>query len=430
LLLPFAGPFLYALLGVNRIRRKAEELRGDRRRYHLPPSVRPTELTKEERFADLAQLVDRVNSRPLLPGNSITALSGGDEAYPDMLAAIDAAEQSVCLLTYIFDDDPIGREFAEALARAHQRGVAVRVLVDAAGAHYSWPPIDRRLRREGVPVRRFLPMLPTRWMTYFNLRNHRKIVVVDGSVGFAGGMNIRHGHWLSREPRHPVQDLHFRIEGPVVAHLTEIFAEDWEFTTGEVLEGDMWFPQLSAVGDTKARGIADGPDENFERIRWTMLGALACARRSVRLITPYFLPDTSLITALALASLRGVEVDIVLPARGNLRIVEWASWAQLWQVLERGCRVWLTPPPFDHTKLFVVDESWVLIGSANWDPRSLRLNFEFGLECYGAELAERMSQLCREKMAKARRLTLDEVEERSLPVRLRDGLARLLTPYL
>jgi cardiolipin synthase len=165
-------------------------------------------------------------------------------------------------------------------------------------------------------------------------------------------------------------------------------------------------------------------------MRWTILGALACARRSVKVVTPYFLPDPALITGLSLASMRGVDVDIVLPSRSNLRIVDWACRAQLWQVLERGCRVWLTPPPFDHTKLFVVDDRWVLIGSANWDPRSLRLNFEFGLECYGREPAETMSRLCTEKIAGARRLTRAEVDGRSLPVRLRDACARLLTPYL
>jgi cardiolipin synthase len=436
-LLPIAGAAMYALLGVNRIRRKAEALRAEQRRFHLPPSVRPTQdgaLAHADGEAahleDLVRLVDAVTTRPLLPGNRIAPLAGGDATYPALIEAIDGAERSVCLLTYIFDDDPAGRAIADALIRAHSRGVTVRVLIDAAGVRYSWPPIDRLLRRAGVPVRRFLPMLPTRWAWYFNLRNHRKIVVVDGETGFTGGMNIRVGCWLSREPRHPVQDLHFRVEGPVVAHLMEVFAEDWEFTTGEVLEDEAWFSPLTAVDSTMARGLADGPDEYFEQMRWTILGALACARRSIRVVTPYFLPDPSLITALALASLRGVDVDIVLPAEGNLRIVQWACWAQLWQVLERGCRVWLTPPPFDHTKLLVVDDRWTLLGSANWDPRSLRLNFEFGLECYGAELATSMSRLVDDKIARSRRLTREEVDSRPLPIRLRDGLARLLTPYL
>ena len=172
-------------------------------------------------------------------------------------------------------------------------------------------------------------------------------------------------------------------------------------------------------------------DEHFERLRITLLAAIASARLSVMVVTPYFLPDAAIVTALNVAALRGVEVDILLPAKSNLPIVQWASTAQLWQVLERGCRVWLTPPPFDHTKLTVVDRAWVLFGSSNWDPRSLRLNFEFDVECYDCELAEKLQQWLRaERLREARPVKLADVDGRRLPMRLRDGLARLLSPYL
>jgi cardiolipin synthase len=148
------------------------------------------------------------------------------------------------------------------------------------------------------------------------------------------------------------------------------------------------------------------------------------------IVTPYFLPDASLIAALNVAAMRGVEVDIVLPAENNLNLVKWASMALLWQVLQRGCRVWLSPPPFQHTKLMLVDGLWTLLGSANWDPRSLRLNFEFNLECYDRELAAALMARCRSTMERSRSLSLADVDGRSVPVRLRDGLARLLSPYL
>ena len=147
-------------------------------------------------------------------------------------------------------------------------------------------------------------------------------------------------------------------------------------------------------------------------------------------MTPYFLPEASLIAALNVAALRGVEVDIILPSANNLTLVKWASTAHLWQVLNRGCRVWLSPPPFDHTKLMLVDRVWVLFGSANWDPRSLRLNFEFDVECYDPELAEDLDQWMRKQRKQARQITLEEVDGRPIPIRLRDGVARLLTPYL
>jgi cardiolipin synthase len=212
--------------------------------------------------------------------------------------------------------------------------------------------------------------------------------------------------------------------------LQEAFADDWLFTTGESLRLPDWFPKPQEAGPVLARVVTDGPDEDFEKLRWTLLGALAIARHSVRILTPYFLPDTALVSALNLAAMRGVEVDIVIPARSNLPFVDWASRAMWWQVLEHGCRLWLGPPPFDHSKLILVDAGWVLLGSANWDARSLRLNFELNMECYDPQLAKRLDLLIETKRAAARQITLEEVDARSLPARFRDGLARLLTPYL
>lgn len=265
---------------------------------------------------------------------------------------------------------------------------------------------------------------------YFNLRNHRKIMVIDGQVGFTGGINIREGHVLANRPKHPVRDLHFRVEGPVVTHLQEVFAEDWQFTTREALEGALWFPKLTPVGATLARGIADGPDEDMDRFTWTLQAALACAHRSVTIMTPYFLPDTIFHIALSTAALRGVEVNILLPAVSNLRLVQWAMWRQLEEVLRGGVRVWLTPPPFDHTKLMLVDNEWVLLGSANWDTRSLRLNFELDVECYDRDLCTQLMAHVSARMSVARELSVQELQERPLSLRVRDGFARLLMPYL
>jgi cardiolipin synthase A/B len=476
-LLPGIGTLLYVVLGVNRIERRASRLRTASARRAptgeavvgrpprgqaahagdvdevgaaeaagdggasdgggagaLPATVGASEVAARvpsaPHLAQLALLVDRTSRRSLVAGNAVRALLDGDEAYPAMLEAIGQAKSSIALETYIFDADDVGRKFADALAEAKARGVEVRVLIDDAGARYSRPPIDRMLRRRGVQTARFLPVLLPWALPYMNLRNHRKVLIVDGTRAFTGGMNIRGGCVLADAPRHPTRDLHFSVEGPVVRQLMEIFAHDWRFAADERLDGTRWFPTLEPRGDVLARGIADGPDEDLDAMRWTMLGAIASARRSLRLVTPYFLPDEALVTALNVAAMRGVEVDVVLPARGNLRVVEWAMWGEIWKVLGRGCRVWLTPPPFDHSKLLVVDGAWTLLGSANWDPRSLRLNFELGMECYDAELGRRADLVVDSKVGSARRLEEEDLLALSGAARLRNGLARLLTPYL
>lgn len=435
---PIGGALLYLLLGINRIERRARELRRRRPRWTGGATeANHTEQLDADSLAAvrdapitaLVRLVGDVTHNPLLPGNRVTPLTT-ETAWSALRAAVDGAQRSLSLTTYIFDNDPAGRELVDALARAVRRGVQVRVIIDAVGAGYSWPSIIRRLRHAGIPVASFLPRFLLRGFRYANLRNHRKILVVDGRIAFTGGMNIRVGHFAEFRDEQPILDLHFRLEGPVVAQLQEVFADDWAFCSGEMLEGEVWFPRLESVGATLARGIPDGPDEDFDKARLTILGALACAQSSVRIVTPYFVPDPTVITAFNIATLRGIEIDVVLPQKSNLRLVQWASTALLWQVLEHGCRVWLTPPPFDHSKLMVVDGVWSLIGSTNWDPRSMRLNFEFNVECYDRDLAAALEAITREKISKARSVTLADVDGRSLPTRFRDGVARLFSPFL
>jgi cardiolipin synthase len=216
----------------------------------------------------------------------------------------------------------------------------------------------------------------------------------------------------------------------VVSQLQDAFANDWAFTTGEILDGQTWFPQLQGDGDVIARVIVDGPDADFEKARWTLLAALAEAQTCVRILTPYFLPDPALVTALNLAALRGVRVDVVLPTKNNLPFIHWASRSMWWQLLERGCHIWLTPPPFDHSKLMVVDDHWVLLGSANWDARSLRLNFELNVECYGRELARDLVAVIERKLVDAREVTLAELDARKITGKVRDAAARLFSPFM
>ncbi|MCC7087300.1 MAG: cardiolipin synthase [Pirellulales bacterium] len=438
LLTPLFGAILYWMFGINRIQRRAIMKRSGQAASEpaddvyvaSPERIQATLGNDGDHLLRLVELGGTVTGRHLLKCNRVEPLVNGDEAYPAMLAAIDSAQRSISLASYIFDNDEVGRLFIDALERAKNRGVEIRVLLDDIGVRYTFPSIVRMLRKAGIRYGTFMPTLVPGFFAYFNLRSHRKILVIDGELGFTGGMNIRGGCWLSKNLKGPTQDLHFRLFGPIVQHLQEVFAEDWVFSTREVLAGELWYPPLKDAGEMLARSISYGPDEDLGKIRLMLIGALGVAQDKLSIVTPYFLPDDGIIAALNVAAMRGVDVNIMLPERGNLTTVQWATWATLWQYLERGCKIWLTPAPFDHSKLMVVDGLWTLMGSGNWDARSLRLNFEFNVEIYDRQLATRMEALIEAKRAVARRLTLQEVDGRALPIRLRDGVARLLSPYL
>jgi len=431
-LAPVAGSIFYLLFGINRIRRRATLLRGtEPRKGHWPVKEVEIEAAPHTRqMVNLARLVGSVTDLPLTRSNRVEPLVTGEEAYPAMLEAIRSARESVTFATYIFDRDSVGMKFVEALKSAVERNVQVRVLVDAAGARYSLPTIVRTLEKAKVSVARFLPTLVPLKNITINLRNHRKLLIVDGATGFTGGMNIREGNCDHPDRGLRIRDTHFRLTGPMVTQMQTVFADDWQFTTGEVLKGHPWFTKPKRAGSVLARGIVDGPDDDIGKLRWVLLAGLSAAHDTVRIVTPYFLPDQALISELNLAAMRGVKVDIVVPETNNLRIIQWASMAHLWQILQRGCRVWFTPGTFDHSKIFVVDGHWSMIGSANWDPRSLRLNFEYNVECYDAKLGARLDEMIDARIAESRNITLEDVDGRSLPVRLRDGVARLFTPLL
>ena len=426
-ILPALGPVLYALLGVNRVERRAVRLRRGMVRHRTDSQFPPSEPGTH--FTPLARLVGQVVERRLCPCNAIDPLIDGAAAFPAMLEAINQARSSIALASYIFDREGIGKEFVAALSAAVKRGVEVRVLIDDVDARFGASAV-KPLKNEGVNVAVFNPPLVPARLHALNLRNHRKILVVDGALAFTGGMNVDQRYWRPDAPDQVFHDLHFRLRGPVVAQLMEVFADDWQFTTEEALRGPKWFPPPREEGAVLARTIEAGPDEAFERIRWAIPGGLNAAQRSIKILTPYFIPDQTLIAELNAAALRGVEVDIVIPEATDLPHVHWAMFGQLWQVLDHGCRVWSRPGTFDHSKLLVVDGAWTLLGSANWDARSLRLNFELNVECYSVELGAHLDGMIQARITGSRPLTLADVDARPFPVKLRDGLARLFAPYL
>jgi cardiolipin synthase len=433
--IPIAGPFLYWVLGINRIKRKSR-FRTSSRRYSGFGGFAP-ELIYELSSVDpdvrpLGHLSAKTTQRPLLKGNWIEPLYDGEQVFPSMLEAIGGSQRSVTLSTYILDRDAVGLRVIDSLCAAADRGCQVRVLVDGLGTSRKALRMASSLREADAKLAVFHPLygLPFR-RPGINMRIHRKILVVDGKIGFTGGINISSRHFFTRyKTSELVRDIHFKVAGPIVSAMQEVFSDDWLAATGEILDDAIFFSEPEPLGNALIRAVASGPAENFEKIYEIILGALRTAREEVFIMTPYFIPDRALIQALRSAVLSGVEVRILLPEKSDHLSVQWASTAYLPELLEAGVSIALIPPPFIHSKLLVVDRRWSLVGSANLDPRSFRLNFEFDLEVYNHELAEELVFYAENLMESSEKLTVEGLTSRSLSMRLLEGTAKLFSPYL
>lgn len=432
--IPVAGPFFYWSLGINRISRRARIWKESGRRMRdseLPAVVVEEKVALPEaasHLKDLRTLGDRIVKVPLRAGNRLLPLINGESAYSAMLTAIRHAEKNINICSYIFDGNGIGAEFARELAASADRGVEVRIIIDALGEKYSPVPISKVLAGSRVKLKRYLPLKNG---AYINLRNHRKLMVIDGNEAFSGGINIRDNHMPTRfAGSNSIHDLHFHVRGPVVGDLQRSFQEDWFFVSGKKLEDEDFFPLLAPEGTSVVRCISDGPDREFRKLNQIILGALSCAKQSVCIMTPYFVPDRTLIAALITTALRGVPVAIVLPGKNNLPFVHWAGRAILDELLANDVQVFYQPPPFVHTKLFLIDGVWSLVGSTNLDSRSLRLNFELNLSVYCETFGKEMQNFFNKAKQQSLEIKREELNKRSLPVKLLDNFARLFSPYL
>jgi len=438
-LLPFLGVVLYFVMGVNRVETRAHRMRPPVRRKEIGlEHIADARHRRGEKapgipaaLQQLARTADVVTRRPLLDGNQLRLLFNGEQAYPPMLAAIQAARESVLLATYIFDIDEIGKQFGDALAAAAERGVCICVLVDGY-AELSWtqPRASRYLAARGVKVARFHPpsLLPP--SLHINLRNHRKLLIVDGEIAYTGGMNIGQRHMADdRGNPNRETDVHCELRGPIVRQLNEVFAEDWRYSDA----GDCPCPQVNRDPEGAGaicRVITDGPNEDLGQLTLVLLSALACAEKRVRIMTPYFLPPRELVAAMQSAAIRGVVVEVYLPSRSDQDRVHWAMQKMLDEVVRLGVRIYTQAPPFAHSKLLVVDGEYAHIGSANMDPRSLRLNFELMVEVYDRPFAQALEEHLDAVRSRSRMVRLEELTRLSLGARLRNAFWWLFSPYL
>jgi cardiolipin synthase len=430
---PVLGSLIYWLFGINRIKRLAQK--------EHPPCIKQ-DCEQQEKPNKLHQLSPRWQSaiaagyaiHPVnfVAGNNITPLINGDMAYPSMLESIDKAKHYIILSSYIFSYDSLGQQFVEALAKAHERGVTVNVLLDGIGIGYSWHKSDRELKKLGVKAVRFLPTVSLTSIRFINLRNHRKILCVDGEVAYVGGMNLSERN-LVNSALQPIDDVHFKVIGPVIDQISQVFIEDWFFATGELFKFPRFMGEQGvSPGETSviARVIQDGPDQDHNKIRWALINAIACAQSKVKITTPYFIPDRTLMTSLHAAALRGVDIEIIVPKHSNILFLDWVMEANFLRIMEHGIKVYKNNRPFDHSKIVLIDDIWSFIGSTNWDARSLEFNFEINLECFDKALNAKLMALFKNKKQNA--VLVDKATMRAVPIykKIRNNLFRLFTPYL
>lgn len=431
--LPVAGLIVYLIFGIGRAQSRAEKimrrLAGISAKYAATDDLTSAKDVSVPEGRRLAEVGRKLTGLPLCAGNLITPLHNGDEAYPEMIAAINAAKNHVFLGTYIFNYGVAAKEFIAALSGAHERGVDVRVLVDGIGSLYSWrKPVDI-LAKKGVKTTRFRPLTLFPPNFGINLRSHRKVLVCD-KIGFTGGMNISDGNLLkiTKRKKAKIQDVQFKCQGPVVSQLRRAFLMNWSFCTNEFTP----LPRMDepAEGPCDCRVVIDGPGDDGDALNDLICGAINLAEKSVIIMTPYFLPTAPLMAALKSAAQRNVDVRIILPGHNNLAYMSWATERILPDLLRAGARVWHQAPPFAHTKLLAVDGFYSLVGSANMDSRSLLLNFELDMEIYDRAFHDRLAAFMLSTLAKGYEVTLERLENMSLAAKLRDSAIWIFSPYL
>ncbi|MFH1135836.1 MAG: cardiolipin synthase [Pseudomonadota bacterium] len=435
--LPYLGAAAFFLLARPRLKRRTRK----RWRYRnalqvslekLPGAPAPDarRLIGPREGRDIARLAGAVAETPLLPGNAMEVFIDGQKAYAAMEEALSNATRHIHLMSYIFRPDYTGTRFRDILTEKAWRGVKVKLLVDAFGGRHISASFIRPLLREGGELAFFSPMLPrlSRWRP--NLRNHRKILVVDGSIGFTGGLNIGNEYQGRTARLAPWRDTHLRVEGPAVRSLQEIFIEDWLYAANEDLAEIDYFPDTPAAGPELVQVIASGPDCGDKAIHRVFFTAITEARRKIYITTPYFVPDPGMLLALKAASWRGLDVRVLLPGASDMPLVQWAGRSYYQELLEAGVTLYEHRPGVLHAKTMVVDGNWSTVGSANMDIRSFQLNFEVNVLVWGTAFAECMENIFLKDLENSRLLSLPDIEKRSLPVRMVEGVARVLSPVL
>ncbi len=436
LFFPFLGPFLYYLFGVNRRKFKFYKLKGtlkrklydeERRDIQLPP---PREVLGTSKNARLAKILQTSTQFPPKAGNKVAVLHAGRETFECIFEAIENAREFIHLQYYIFEKGELQDRFYDLFRKKVAEGVEIRMLYDSLGSRTFKGQLKKRFRNIGVHIYPMMPLRLGSFMYTLNYRNHRKIIIIDGKIGFVGGMNVSDKYIKSEEELGVWEDLHLKLQGPAVESLHHIFIKDYYFASREEqLVQDRYLPEIEEAGDSIVQINASGPDSNHPAILYQYLGIINLAEESIRIANPYFIPGAIVLKALKVAALGGTEVKLLVPDKSDSFLAKYSMYAQFEGLLEVGVKIYLRKD-FSHSKLILADQQLASVGSGNFDHRSFEHNFEANAQIYDETIAKKLCEDFDAICADARELRYDEFKNRGRLQKLKEGFARFFSPLL
>ena len=431
LLLPGLGLLFYIFFGQDNRKQRFISRRTYKRIMKRPKEQKLPQDTcvVPDPYKPLSTLLTNSNQSSLLYGTNITIYTNGKEKFKDLLAELRQAKHHIHIEYYIFCDDEIGREVREVLMEKARNGVEVRVLYDDVGCWNVKDGFYNEMREAGVEARAFLPVVIPVFNSKVNYRNHRKIVVIDGTVGFMGGMNIA-DRYMKGTSWGTWRDTHFKFVGKGVHGLQAAFLIDWYVITKKLLNDPRYYPTAKIYGDNIMQIATSGPTGQWRTLLQAIIFAIANAKRYIYIQTPYFLPTEGLNQTLQIAALGGIDVRLMLPMRSDVRTVHMASRSFLDEMVKAGVKVYFYKPGFLHAKLMVCDDSLTCIGSANMDFRSFEHNFEINAFVYQKAFAEQMRRIFMHDMQSCERINPSKWLKRPYKQRLMESFMRLFSPLL
>jgi cardiolipin synthase A/B len=432
---PWPGLIIYWLIGSHRLpRRRIQEhdeilqrLETVNRRFEAHSSIAHPKLSEHSMVA--VKLAQRLGYMPILDGNNVELIAQTDEFISKLVTDIDAAKNHVHLLFYIFANDSTGRRVAEALYRAVDRGVKCRVLADGVGSRPFFKRLGKEMMAKGVDLHEALPVgLFRRRMARLDLRNHRKVAVIDGRIGYTGSQNIVDAGYGHKDLAW--HDLMVRLTGPIIMELQAVFISDWFFETKEILDSEEFFPEQQPSGTIGVQTLPSGPTYPTENYQRMVVAAIHAAERHVTITSPYFVPDEAFLQAMQTAVLRGVNVEVIVPRRSDQILVGAAGRSYYDDLLDMGATLYLYDEGLLHAKTMCIDDTISFVGSSNFDIRSFALNFEINLLFYGPQFAEQLRAQQQKYIEKSFQLTAQRWDQRSTVKKLFQNVAKLVSPLL